>query len=46
MWFTFIAPDMKSIDSALKEISEATGVPDILNLPARRMFKIKVDFEV
>jgi DNA-binding Lrp family transcriptional regulator len=46
VWFTFIAPDMKSIDSALKEISEATGVPDILNLPAKRMFKIKVDFEV
>ena len=46
VWFTFIAPDMKSIDLALKEISEATGVADILNLPAVRMFKIKVDFEV
>ncbi|PKN29361.1 MAG: Lrp/AsnC family transcriptional regulator [Deltaproteobacteria bacterium HGW-Deltaproteobacteria-21] len=46
VWFTFIAPDMKSIDLALKEISEATGVADILNLPAARMFKIKVDFEV
>lgn len=46
VWFTFIAPDMKSIDLALKEISKATGVGDILNLPAVRMFKIKVDFEV
>jgi DNA-binding Lrp family transcriptional regulator len=46
VWFTFIAPDMKSIDLALKEISETTGVADILNLPAVRMFKIKVDFEV
>jgi len=46
VWFTFIAPDMESIDLALKEISEATGVADILNLPAVRMFKIKVDFEV
>src|SRR3989339_247614 len=35
VWFTFIAPDMKSINLALKEISEATGVADILNLPAR-----------
>jgi len=46
VWFTFIAPDMESIDLALREISEATGVADILNLPAMRMFKIKVDFEV
>jgi DNA-binding Lrp family transcriptional regulator len=46
VWFTFIAPDMKSIALALKEICEATGVADILNLPAVRMFKIKVDFEV
>lgn len=46
VWFTFIAPDMETIDQALKEISETTGVADILNLPAVRMFKIKVDFEV
>lgn len=46
VWFTFIAPDMGSIETALKEISDATGVGDILNLPAVRIFKIKVDFEV
>ncbi|RJR28870.1 MAG: Lrp/AsnC family transcriptional regulator [Desulfobacteraceae bacterium] len=46
VWFTFIAPDMNSIETALKEISESTGVSDILNLPSVRMFKIKVDFEV
>lgn len=46
VWFTFIAQDMCTIEEALKEISEATGVLEIRNLPAVRMFKIKVDFEV
>lgn len=46
VWFTFIAPSMNSIKDALEEISRATGVTEIRNLPAVRMFKIKVDFEV
>lgn len=46
IWFTFIAPNTDYIESALKKISEETGVHDILNLPAVEMFKIKVDFEV
>jgi DNA-binding Lrp family transcriptional regulator len=46
IWFTFIAQDMDYIDKALKEISEETGVGEILNLPAIKTFKIKVDFEV
>ena len=46
IWFTFIAQDMTYIDDALKEISEKTGITRILNLPAERMFKVKVDFEV
>ncbi len=46
VWFTFIAPRMSDIDMALNEISEVTGVGQILNLPAVRLFKIKVDFEV
>ena len=46
IWFTFIAQDMDYIDSALREISEETGVKEILNLPAVKTFKIKVDFEV
>jgi len=46
VWFTFIAPDMSHIEEALQEISAATGVTEIRNLPAVRMFKIKVDFEV
>lgn len=46
VWFTFIAPTMTYIEKALQEIRKATGVNDILNLPALRTFKIKVDFEV
>jgi len=46
IWFTFIAEDMAYIDNALRDISGETGVADLLNLPAVKMFKIKVDFEV
>ncbi len=46
VWFTFIAPDMDTIEAALEEISQKTGVGSICNLPAVRMFKIKVDFPV
>jgi siroheme decarboxylase len=46
IWFTFIAPDMAAIENALREIALKTSVNDILNLPAEKMYKIKVDFEV
>jgi siroheme decarboxylase len=46
VWFTFIAPSMGYIEKALREIRKATGVNDILNLPALRTCKIKVDFDV
>ena len=46
VWFTFIAPSPSSIEEALREISGKTGVTEIYSLPAVRMFKIKVNFEV
>ena len=46
VWFTFIAPSMSHIEGALEEISRATGATEIVNLPAVKRFKIKVDFEV
>jgi siroheme decarboxylase len=46
VWFTFIAPSMAYITGALEEISRATGVSEIRNLPAVKMYKIRVDFEV
>lgn len=46
IWFTFIAERMDIIEEALETIRQKTGVPEILNLPAEEMFKIKVDFAV
>ena len=46
VWFTFIAPSFEAIEHSLKEISDITGVREVYSLPAVRMFKIKVDFEV
>jgi DNA-binding Lrp family transcriptional regulator len=45
VWFTLIAPGTKDIENILNEISGKTGVKEILNLPAIRTFKIKVDLE-
>ncbi|MBF0235135.1 MAG: Lrp/AsnC family transcriptional regulator [Desulfamplus sp.] len=46
IWFTFIAESMEVIESNLREISERTGVDDILNLPATDVFKISANFKV
>jgi siroheme decarboxylase len=46
VWFTFIAPSMDEIETKLKEISAETGVTEILNLPATRVFKIRAQFDV
>lgn len=46
VWFTFIAPSMEEIEKNLKEISQKTGIIDILNLPATKVFKIKAHFDL
>ncbi len=46
VWFTFISPSMDEIEANLKKITAETGVNDILNLPATRVFKIKAQFDV
>ncbi|WP_029456963.1 AsnC family transcriptional regulator [Solidesulfovibrio alcoholivorans] len=43
IWFTMIGPSREAIATALAEITAATGI-SILNLPADRLFKIRVDF--
>ena len=43
IWFTMIGPSREAIAQALSDITAATGV-SILNLPADRLFKIRVDF--
>jgi len=46
VWFTFIAPSMEEIEANLADIAKATGVAEILNLPATRVFKIKAQFNL
>lgn len=46
VWFTFIAPSTEMIRERLEEISQATGITQILNLPATRVFKIRAQFDV
>jgi DNA-binding Lrp family transcriptional regulator len=44
VWFTLIADSEARLNQILEEISQASGVPEILSLPAQEVFKIKVDF--
>ena len=46
VWFTFISPSMDEIEANLKKIARDTGVSEILNLPATKVFKIKAQFDV
>jgi DNA-binding Lrp family transcriptional regulator len=46
IWFTFIAESMEQIEAYLKEIASETGVTEILNLPATKVYKIKAQFDV
>lgn len=45
IWFTFIGPSREYIQKRLDSITAKTGVP-ILNLPATRLFKIRVNFKM
>ena len=46
VWFTFIAPSRDEIEKNLKQIAKDSGIDDILNLPATKVFKIRAEFEV
>jgi DNA-binding Lrp family transcriptional regulator len=46
IWFTLIAPSEEKIERILREIVELTEVGEVISLPAERLFKIQVDFEV
>ena len=46
IWFTLIAPSEEKIKRILREIVELTEVGEVISLPAERLFKIQVDFEV
>jgi DNA-binding Lrp family transcriptional regulator len=44
VWFTLIAESTERLAEILEEIRKASGVEEILSLPAQEIFKIKVDF--
>jgi siroheme decarboxylase len=46
IWFTFIAESQELIESFLQEIKNNTGIEELISLPALKIFKIRVDFEV
>ena len=45
IWFTLISPSREESQATLDAISAVTGIA-ILNLPATRLFKIRVDFRM
>ena len=45
VWFTLITASAEAREAVLKSLTERTGVA-ILNLPATRLFKIRVDFRM
>jgi len=46
IWFTLIAESRQRIEQILIEIAATTRIEDILDLPAIRLFKIRVDFDL
>ena len=45
IWFTCIGPSWEAVCGLLDGITKKTGIA-ILNLPAERLYKIKVDFQM
>jgi len=46
MWFTLITESEKKQNDILQEIQEKSGITDLLNLPAVRFLKVRVDFKL
>lgn len=46
VWFTVIAPAEKEMKKFLAEVTEKTGVVDVLSMYASRIFKINASFEL
>ncbi len=46
VWFTVIAESHERIDEILDEIRAKSGIARILSLPAVRLFKVRVAFEL
>ena len=46
LWFTLMSPDAESENKAIKEIAALPGVETMLNLKAKKKYKINVQFEL
>ncbi len=46
MWFTLIAESPKRLKQIIDQIKQQTGINEVLELPALRLFKIKVNFQL
>ena len=46
MWFTLITKSENKQNDILREIQERSGIVDLLNLPAVRFFKVRVNFKL
>ncbi len=45
VWFTFIGSSWDAVVESLAQMMEKTGI-EIINLPATKLFKIRVDFKI
>jgi len=46
MWFTLITPSEEHINKVCNEIISKSGIQELMQLPAKRFFKIKVKFSM
>jgi DNA-binding Lrp family transcriptional regulator len=46
MWFTLAAESPERLKQIIEEIKQKTGISEVLELPALKLFKIKVDFQL
>lgn len=46
IWFTLIGESREAVMRTLEEMAQKAGVEEIVSLPARRTFKIRVKFEL
>ncbi len=46
MWFTATAPSKEKLDEFIAGVKRDTGINEILVLPAQKLFKIRVNFDL